>query len=114
MLRLGNLELGRVAGNGNCAHYAYMAGCEVLACLIAFFITSQLTPERRSTCSTLTTGSRGSFVLLRCDVLLRVTSASSRVDSSSHPEARQLGTGSLLSARNCRPAPPSAPAIVAM
>eukprot|EP00965_Chrysotila_dentata_P156868 5183413-Pleurochrysis_carterae.AAC.1 len=38
-----------------------------LACLIAFFITSQLTPERRSTCSTLATGSRGTFVVLLCD-----------------------------------------------
>eukprot|EP00965_Chrysotila_dentata_P067303 2227475-Pleurochrysis_carterae.AAC.1 len=82
-----------------------------LAFLIAFFITSQLTPERRAPCSTLTTGSRSSFVVLRCDVSVRMTSASSRVDSSSNPEARQLGAGSLLSARSCRRAPPSAPAI---
>eukprot|EP00965_Chrysotila_dentata_P260756 6214025-Pleurochrysis_carterae.AAC.4 len=70
--------------------------------------------ERRSTCSTPTTGSRGSSVVLGRDVSLRVTLASSRVGSSFHPEARQHGTGSLLSARSYRRAPPSAPATAAM
>eukprot|EP00965_Chrysotila_dentata_P160742 5307867-Pleurochrysis_carterae.AAC.1 len=29
MLRLANLEHGRVAGDGNCACYAYIANCQV-------------------------------------------------------------------------------------
>eukprot|EP00965_Chrysotila_dentata_P082816 2731967-Pleurochrysis_carterae.AAC.1 len=114
MLRLGNLELRRVVGNGSCAYYAYRAGCEVFG--VPDRVLHHQPADSGKTINLQHPDQREQKFLRRVAVRCLTACDFGLVSCRqlSHPEARQLGAGSLLSARSSRRAPPSAPAIVAM
>eukprot|EP00965_Chrysotila_dentata_P103923 3431818-Pleurochrysis_carterae.AAC.2 len=69
MLRLGNLELRRVAGDGNCACYAYIAGCEVFGVPDRVLHHQPADTGKTINLQHAYCGSRGCLlVVLRCDV----------------------------------------------
>eukprot|EP00965_Chrysotila_dentata_P141019 4661376-Pleurochrysis_carterae.AAC.2 len=113
MLRLGNLELQRVAGNGNCAYYAYLAGCEVLGVPVRVLLHQ---PADTGKMINLQHPDHREQRFLRCVAVRCLTACDfglvlCRQLFPSGGEATWY-TGSLLFARSCRRAPPGAPAVV--